>query len=97
MMSESELSSLDSILDNSSYLKEVESFPSSKIESELDKIQSITNEENLFAVVDNIMSYTEDDEWFKKGQESLIKESYVSTFNMASAFKIFKFKLKRGI
>jgi enoyl-CoA hydratase/carnithine racemase len=72
------LALLDSILDNSSYLKEVESFPSSKIESELDKIQSITNEENLFAVVDNIMSYTEDDEWFKKGQESLIKGSPTS-------------------
>ena len=40
------------------------------------------------------MRYTEDDEWFKKGQESLIKESYVSTFNMASALKIFSLNLK---
>ena len=53
-------------------------FPSSKIEFELDKIQSITNEENLSEVVDNIMGHTEDDEWFKKGQESLIKGSPTS-------------------
>ena len=72
------LTLLDSILNSSSYLKGVESFPVSKIEGELDKIQSMTNEEDLFGVIDNIMSHTEDDEWFKKGQESLIKGSPTS-------------------
>ena len=72
------LTLLDSILNSSSYLKGVESFPVSKIEDELDKIQSMTNEEELFGVIDNIMSHAEDDEWFKKGQESLIKGSPTS-------------------
>ena len=63
------LTQLYSMLNSSSYLKGAENFPSSKIESELEKIQSMTNEDNLIRIIDNIMSHTTEDEWFKKGKE----------------------------
>ena len=72
------LTQLYSMLNSSSYLKGVENFPSSKIESELEKIQSMTNEDNLIRIIDNIMSNSTEDEWFKKGKESLMKGSPTS-------------------
>ena len=72
------LTLLDSILKSSSYLEELETFPSSKIEGELEKIQSMTNEDNLTSVVDNILSHATEDEWFQRGKESLMKGSPTS-------------------
>ena len=72
------LALLDPILKRSSYLKEVENFPFSKVEGELEKIQSMTNEDNLIRIIDNIMSNSTEDEWFKKGKESLMKGSPTS-------------------
>ena len=72
------LALLDSILKRSSYLKEVENFPSSKVEGELEKIQSMTNEDNLIKIVENIMSHATEDEWFTRGKESLMKGSPTS-------------------
>ena len=72
------LALLDPILKRSSYLKEVENFPSSKVEGELEKIQSMTNEDNLIKIVDNIMGHTIEDEWFTRGKESLMKGSPTS-------------------
>ena len=72
------LTLLDSLLKSSSYLRKAETFPASKIEKELEKIQAMTNEDNLMKVVDNIMSNAIEDEWFKKGKESLKKGSPTS-------------------
>jgi enoyl-CoA hydratase/carnithine racemase len=69
---------LDSLINKNSYSEKVANFPTSKVKEELDTIQSMTREDNLMMVVENIINNKSEDEWFTRGKESLKKGSPTS-------------------
>lgn len=59
---------LDSLLNKKEFKANLVDLKESKIEKELSTIQSLTNERDLVGVVDKILSYSTDDQWFLKGK-----------------------------
>ena len=97
---------LDSLINKNSYSEKVANFPTSKVKEELDTIQSMTREDNLMMVVENIINNKSEDEWYKKGIESLKKGSptsahliWLQCLNSAdlSLKEVFNFELNLAI
>ena len=53
-------------------------FSASKVKEELKTIQSMTREDSLLGVFENIMNNASADEWYEKGKESLKRGSPMS-------------------
>ena len=69
---------LDSLIKNNQYSEKVANFSASKVKEELKTIQSMTREDNLLGVFENIMNNASADEWYEKGKESLKRGSQMS-------------------
>ena len=62
---------LDSVINQKKYSVGIRNIPESKIEKELIKIQKLTEGENLESVVADILSNSSEDDWYRKGKQSL--------------------------
>lgn len=69
---------LDSLIKNNQYSEKVANFSASKVKEELKTIQSMTREDSLLGVFENIMNNASADEWYEKGKESLKRGSPMS-------------------
>ena len=62
---------LDSVINQKKYSVGIRDIPESKIEKELIKIQKLTKGSNLVSVVADILSNSSEDDWYRKGKQSL--------------------------
>ena len=100
------LNLLGSLINSNFYKENTKGFASSKVKEELEMIQSMTNEDDLVKVVENIMNNSIEDEWYKKGKESLKRGSPTSAHLIwlqclnslnFSLKKVFQFELNLAI
>ena len=68
---EENIAMIDSLVKKNSYANKIKELPESKIMKEIDKIQSLTDEQELTKVCSNILSNQTDDDWYLRGKNSL--------------------------